>query len=83
MLAIIRLAGKGHSVLAIGQGLIAWTEEISARPEFCLEESEALTFTSQVLGLPSLDQRSAGNLEQCAASHSNPMERERALWEFC
>ncbi|MBV9773061.1 MAG: HEAT repeat domain-containing protein [Gemmatimonadetes bacterium] len=59
-----------------------FTFETDIRTQENLDLSENLGFTSRLSSVPSFDSRSDAELREVARSHPDPVERERALWEY-
>lgn len=62
--------------------IASWMDTNSGKAEFGCEESEAMTFNSMVLDLPTLDGRTVRDLETAKNTDPSPLERERAIWEL-
>lgn len=59
-----------------------FTFSTDVRPQENLDISETVGFTSRLSTVPSLDERGERELCEAARSHPDPVERERALWEY-
>lgn len=60
----------------------SWMDEHAASPAFGFDQADIVTFNSQVVELPSFDQRSIDDLDAVARFDPSPMRRERAIWEL-
>jgi hypothetical protein len=59
-----------------------WMGGNVAPTEFGFDYADLITFNSEVVELPSFDQRSLEELDLAALSAATPMARERAIWEL-
>ncbi|HEX6718362.1 MAG TPA: hypothetical protein VF088_14750 [Pyrinomonadaceae bacterium] len=62
--------------------LAEWIRAKNKEEAFCIDEAEAVSISSRILDLPSFDMRTNQELEECAFTHIEARERERAVWEL-